>query len=83
MIAEKFVLFAVIYFFIHIKGALYESTHIDDNTIATIRYKGTIYASYDDYVKKTDYGKKRQETDFYLVGQYNPTSGKLQRYDGK
>ncbi|CAF4081677.1 unnamed protein product [Rotaria sp. Silwood2] len=62
-------------------GALYESTHIDENPIATIRYKGTIDGSYDDYVKKTDYGKKRQETDFYLVGQYNPTSGELQRYD--
>ncbi|CAF0854162.1 unnamed protein product [Rotaria sordida] len=64
-------------------GALYESTHIDENPIATIRSKGTIYGSYDDYVKKTDYGKKRQETDFYLVGQYNPTSSKLQRYNNK
>ncbi|CAF3503633.1 unnamed protein product [Rotaria sp. Silwood1] len=64
-------------------GALYESTHIDENPIATIRYKGTIYGSYDDYVKKTDFGKKRQETDFYLVGRYNPTSGKLERYDDK
>ncbi|CAF3311065.1 unnamed protein product [Rotaria socialis] len=62
-------------------GGLYESTHIDENPIATIRYKGTIYGSYDDYVKNTDYGKKRQETDFYLLGQYNPISGDLKRYD--
>lgn len=66
-----------------IKGALYESTHIDENLIATVRYKGTIYDSYDDYVKKTNHGKKRRDTDFYIVGQYNPTTGDLQRYEDK
>jgi hypothetical protein len=70
-------------FDLSLQGALYESTHIDDNAISTIRYKGTIYGSFDDYVRKTNYGKKRKETDFYLVGHYNPTSGKLQRYDKK
>ncbi|CAF0972132.1 unnamed protein product [Adineta ricciae] len=64
-------------------GALYESTHIDENPIASIKYKGTIYKSYDDYVKATDYGKRRGEADFYLVGHYNPTSGTLKRYDGQ
>ncbi|CAF1397952.1 unnamed protein product [Adineta ricciae] len=64
-------------------GALYESTHIDENPIASIKYKGTIYESYDDYVKATDYGKRRGEADFYLVGHYNPTSGTLKRYDGQ
>ncbi len=62
---------------------MYESTHVDDNPISTIRSKGTIYASFDDYIRKTNSGKKRKETDFYLVGHYNPTTGKLQRYDKK
>ncbi|CAF0712464.1 unnamed protein product [Adineta steineri] len=66
-----------------LSGALYESTHIDENPISTVRSKGTIYESYDDYVKKTDYGKNRKETDFYLVGHYNLKSGELQRYDNK
>lgn len=65
------------------QGALYESTHIDENLISTIRYKGTIYESYDDYVKKTNYGKRRKDTDFYVVGHYNPTTGDLKRYDEK
>ncbi|UJR28903.1 hypothetical protein I4U23_010121 [Adineta vaga] len=64
-------------------GALYESTHIDENPIASIKYKGTIYESYDDYVNKTDYGQRRNETDFYLVGHYNPTTGTLKRYNDK
>lgn len=65
------------------KGALYESTHIDVNPVATIRSKGIIYQSYDDYVKKTNYGKQRQDNDFYIVGHYDPTSGVLQRYDNR
>ncbi len=60
---------------------MYESTHIDENPISTIRSKGTIYRSYDDYVKKTASGQKRKDTDFYLVGHYNTTTSKLQRYD--
>lgn len=63
------------------QGALYESTHVDENPISTLRYKGTIYASFDDYVKETDDGRKRKEHDYYLVGHYNPTTGKLQRYE--
>ncbi len=34
-------------------------------------------------MKKTDYGKKRKETEFYLIGHYNPTLDQLQRYDDK
>ena len=66
-----------------LQGALYESTHIDDNPIATIRRKGTIYQSYDDYVQKTESGKRREDTDFYLVGRYDPISGELQRFADK
>lgn len=65
------------------QGALYESTHIDENPIATVRFKGNICQSYDDYVKKTNHGKKRQKTEFYLVGHYDPTTGELTRYDKK
>lgn len=68
---------------IFFQGALYESTHIDENALSTLRYKGTIYASFDDYMKKTDGGRKRKEHDYYLVGHYNPTTGKLQRYKTK
>ena len=66
-----------------LQGALYESTHVDENPIATIRHKGTVYQSFDEYVQKTDSGQRRKDTDFYLVGHYNPISGELQRFTDK
>jgi len=65
----------------NLPGALFESTHIDENPIATVRFKGTIYSSFDDYVTKTNYGQNRKDTDFYLVGHFNPTTGELKRFD--
>jgi len=62
----------------HIQGALYQSSHEDENDVQTISHKCEVL-SYTDYVRRRNQlgSDQRRNAIYYLAGSYEPIVGRI------